>query len=102
MDYLSRIALVTFLAWCLAAYLTGQAKRATKENIDSISEALKELTEEILAQALKERLPLLLGETQKWFWTVEWQVGEVEADLDKLDSAELVLLRNLGGHEIYR
>ena len=82
-DYLSRIALVTFLAWCLAAYLTGQAKRATKENIDSISEAVKELTEEILAQALKERLPLLVGETQKWFWTVEWQEGEAEADLDK-------------------
>ena len=74
---------MTFLAWCLAAYLTGQAKRATKENIDSISEAVKELTEEILAQALKERLPLLVGETQKWFWTVEWQGGEVEADLDK-------------------
>ena len=49
MDYLSRIALVTFLTWCLVAYLAGQAKRATKENIDSISEALKELTEEILA-----------------------------------------------------
>ena len=82
-DYLSRIALVTFLTWCLVAYLTGQAKRATKENIDSISEAVKELTEEILAQALKERLSLLVGETQEWFWTVEWQEGEVEADLDK-------------------
>ena len=83
MDYLSRIALVTFLTWRLVAYLTGQAKRATKENNDGISEALKELTEEILAQTLKERLPLLVGETQKWFWTVEWQGGEVEADLDK-------------------
>ena len=29
--------------------------------------------------------------------TFEWDLG-----LDKLDSAELVLLRNLGGHEIYR
>ena len=74
---------MTFLTWCLVAYLAGQAKRATKENNDGISEALKELTEEILAQTLKERLPLLVGETQKWFWTVEWQEGEAEADLDK-------------------
>jgi hypothetical protein len=82
-DYLSKIALVTFLTWCLVAYLTDQAKRATKENIDSICEAVKVLAEEILQQALKERLPRLVGETQEWFWNVEWQEGEVEADLDK-------------------
>ena len=83
MDYLSKIALVTFLTWCLVAYITGQTTRARKDNIDGITDAVKDFTEEILGQALKERLPWLVGEMQEWYWNFEWQEGEVEADLDK-------------------
>ena len=84
LDYLSKISLATFLTWAVLAYITGQVKRPIKANVEEITKAIRYLADEIYQDAIKKRLPILVGEEQEWYWSVEWQEGSVEAELDKL------------------
>lgn len=83
MDYLNKIALVTFLTWCMVAYITGQVTRARKANIMDISDLIREFAEEMYKDALRDHIPELVNETHEWYWSFEWQEGAVEAELDK-------------------
>ncbi len=81
-EYLGRIVAATFYTWCILAYLNGDVKRARKENVEAIARAIMVCAEGVYEDALNDSLPRLAGESQEWYWSPAWQLGEVEADLD--------------------
>lgn len=82
-DYLSKISFVTFLTWAVLAYITGQVKRPIRANVEEITKAIRYLANEIYQDAIDKGLPEVVGEEQEWFWSVEWQEGAIEAELEK-------------------
>lgn len=82
-DYLSKISFVTFLTWTVLAYITGQVKRPIKANVEEVTKAIRHLADDIYRDAIDRGLPEMVGEEQEWFWSVEWQEGAIEAELDK-------------------
>ena len=80
--YLNSAVFTSFIAYCLLAYAAGRVKRARKVNLMALAEAIFSVAKQTYQSALKEGVFRGSTETQTEFWSPEWQLGEVEADLD--------------------
>ena len=81
-QYLKFAVLTSFVASCLIAHATGQVKRAREVNLAALGDAIFDVAQQAYESALEQGLFEGSSKAQIGYWNPEWQLGEVEADLD--------------------
>lgn len=83
LDYLSNVVFVTFLTQCVLAQVTGEIEGARASNLRQLAKGLIDFARIAYNDAIQGRLHTSAQEEQHWYWSPDWQLGEVEADLDR-------------------
>ena len=83
LDYLNLVMGATFITACLLAYLKGEVPKARRGNLRELAQTLLGLSGEAYQQAVQTGLFDIPPPETVWFWSPDWQVGEVEAELDR-------------------
>ena len=82
-DLLESFMAATFIATLLLAQVRGTVSGARPGNLKALAAHLMDAAADVYRGAVDGGCPQAAHEENPWYWSPDWQEGEVEADLDR-------------------